>query len=544
MKGLGQLYTEYIPNDNRHKSTRSLFDKNTGSLSLSLKDIPFWYWDDRKHDYLYQKLNGFCCFNHIIGLPKKHGIELPLFPYEMEVYNALFNNSYANKNNDMKRYKHVWIKKATGMGITEFVIRLMIYLPLAFPDSFKNSQMAIVTGINMITAKRIMQRMKNLFYNILRINFDTNDRVITINDCVIEAYPAVNPDSYRALDNPSFFFMDEFDFFPESLSTDVMDAVERYFAKSNPYVILNSTPNKPGGLLERIEKQDEDECLYKRLFLLANKGMGYIYSDVDMELAKQSDSFAREYLGEYRGLKGNLFSVELLNYATSVISSLDIISNNNQFQRTLKHDEGELKVYDVVSNPRFSGLGYDTSIGVDPAFNSSNFAFIVTKRIQNIVYVVKELELFSPTHEEAIEVTKDLMYNYYPTYNPKVYVDSSGVSFIRSLKKEIGEPDDYHDMNQENLNESILSPNGIIVCPIPFNKYSDRMNYHLKRLFELGMIRYSTDITPALHVGLSTASYDEDKNRFDKKKMSKSDVYDACRLAMINYNIGNLKVIY
>jgi hypothetical protein len=36
---------------------------------------PFWIWDKYQHKLEDIKTNGDCCFNHIIGLPTKEGIE-------------------------------------------------------------------------------------------------------------------------------------------------------------------------------------------------------------------------------------------------------------------------------------------------------------------------------------------------------------------------------------------------------------------------------------------------------------------------------------
>ena len=57
-------------------------------------------------------------FNHAIGLPKKDGVAYPLFDYEQMLYDTLESN------------KHVWIKKSTGLGITEFILRYMLWLCL------------------------------------------------------------------------------------------------------------------------------------------------------------------------------------------------------------------------------------------------------------------------------------------------------------------------------------------------------------------------------------------------------------------------------
>ena len=43
-----------------------------------------------------------------------------------------------------------------------------------------------------------------------------------------------------------------------------------------------STPNAPEGLFERIEKEHESTCLYRRLFLNYTVGLGRIYSEVEI----------------------------------------------------------------------------------------------------------------------------------------------------------------------------------------------------------------------------------------------------------------------
>jgi hypothetical protein len=62
--------------------------------------------------------------------------------------------------------------------------------------------------------------------------------------------------------------LDENDFFPSGQQQDARDVSERYNAKSNPYIAMLSTPNAAGGLFERIEKEAEGTCLYRRIFLI------------------------------------------------------------------------------------------------------------------------------------------------------------------------------------------------------------------------------------------------------------------------------------
>ena len=66
--------------------------------------------------------------------------------------------------------------------------------------------------------------------------------------------------------NPKFILLDECDFFPEHLQEEVRHVAERYIAKSDPFICMVSTPNALGGLLERIEKEPVDSCIYKKLF--------------------------------------------------------------------------------------------------------------------------------------------------------------------------------------------------------------------------------------------------------------------------------------
>jgi hypothetical protein len=83
--------------------------------------------------------------------------------------------------------------------------------------------------------------------------FDTKETVIELNGVNIEAFPSHHLDAMRGLPNVSFILLDEADFFPPGQQADARDVSERYIAKSNPYIVMVSTPNAPDGLFERIE---------------------------------------------------------------------------------------------------------------------------------------------------------------------------------------------------------------------------------------------------------------------------------------------------
>lgn len=101
-----------------------------------------------------QSNQGACCFNHTIGLPKRDNVDKPLFD------SLLVPDSYHPWGYTFK-HKHLWVK-ATELGVTEFMLRLMAWLCLC-NDDYRNSQMYIVTAPNQDIAIKFIKRMKGLF---------------------------------------------------------------------------------------------------------------------------------------------------------------------------------------------------------------------------------------------------------------------------------------------------------------------------------------------------------------------------------------------
>jgi hypothetical protein len=282
--------------------------KNDEKLSV-LKGLPFYCnWEFRPRP---KNESSFCCFNHKIGLPRKDGIEYPLFDYEFQLFNALTN------------HKYVWVKKASGLGVTEFMLRYMAWLATR-DNTYRNTQFPIVCGPNQDIAIKLIKRLKLMFES-LSIYFATKETVIELNGCTIEAFPSNHLDAYRSLVSPKFILCDESDFFRESDQQDVRNVSERYIAKSNPWIVMVSTPNAPGQLFETIER--EKNCLYHRIFMDYTYGLGKIYSTKEIAIAKTSPSFEREYNLKYLGNIGNLIPYQDVDAA---IEEYDLPSDNNR----------------------------------------------------------------------------------------------------------------------------------------------------------------------------------------------------------------------
>jgi hypothetical protein len=78
--------------DLKKKVTLETTQQQQSRLFQILQNKPFWIWNIEEHKLEDIKTNGNCCFNHIIGLPTKEGVEKPIFDYEKILYDALLNN--------------------------------------------------------------------------------------------------------------------------------------------------------------------------------------------------------------------------------------------------------------------------------------------------------------------------------------------------------------------------------------------------------------------------------------------------------------------
>jgi hypothetical protein len=193
------------------------------------------------------------------------------------------------------------------------------------------------------------------------------------------------------LPNVSFILLDEADFFPPGQQQDARDVSERYIAKSNPHIVMVSTPNAPDGLFERIEKESEDTwedtCLYKRIFLDYTYGIGKIYTAEEIEKAKQSPSFEREYNLKYLGRIGNVFHTKDIEAA---------IEKGRQYNP----DD---------FNPHYFA---SRSMGIDPAWGSSAFGIVVTQWIDNHIQILHAEEYHRPDYNEMLSTVYSLMSKY------------------------------------------------------------------------------------------------------------------------------------
>ena len=358
------------------KTTKEKIDILKGKSIKTQTNIPKKFWCNNVSN-----LNGStCCFNHYVGLPLKNKIPYPIFKYETDLLQTL-----ENKN-------RIWVKKSTGIGLTEIVLRWIAFKALT--EDWNNSQVVIITGPRLELSVTLINRMKKLFDTKL---FDSKETVIELNGCRIEAFPSHHLDSARGLPNVKVMFLDECDFFMKKEQENALAICERYLAKGNPYIVLASTPNLPGGLFESIEKNPN--TLYEKIFLLYEIGLGKIYSREEIELAKLSPSFEQEYNGKYGHGIGNIFPYQLLNKIT---------------------EEYELSL----------GNGQKL-LTVDPAFGSSKFAIAGFEKTDDMIYIKEAVQFERPSPSAML----DLVSRKAKDFNDLVLVDSAHPGLIRDLKE-------------------------------------------------------------------------------------------------------------
>jgi hypothetical protein len=392
------------------------------NLLLKLRGKPFWLWDSIAHKEKHRIQKGNCCFNHIIGLPKKDGIEKPFFAYEKMLYLGLLEPGYINSLTGRPgpaykfKLKHLWVKKATGLGVTEFMLRFMAWLCLR-NDDYRNSQMVIVTGPNQELAIKLIKRIKALF-ELHNISYDSKETVIDLNGCSIEAYPSNHIDAFRSLTNPKFILIDEADFMPKFQQEDIRLVAERYIAKSYPFIVMVSTPNAPGGLFEKIEKEPFDTCIYKKLFLDYTYGLDKIYSKEEIDKARMSPSFEREYCLKYQGLVGNVFSHSSIELCQKIEYNPDNI------------------------NPKAK-----KSIGLDPSFGSSSFRVVATQLVDGKIQVIHAEEYARPNFSDMINVVWKLKQQCGHVTN--IFCDAANPEVWQALKKEFNEPYSWKYMKEQ-----------------------------------------------------------------------------------------------
>lgn len=350
-------------------------------------------------------------FNEKIGMPLnvKTKLHTKIYQYEDDLIE------------DILKHKMVWVKKATGLGITEIVNRFIAWM-CTKDDSFRDNQIdvsvVIFTGTRTRLAVQIIDRIKGLFKDYI---FEERETIGYINGAKIESFPSSSTETARGL-SPFIVFVDEGDFFEKNEQEEARTTAERYIIKTHPYIIFVSTPNLPGGLFERME--NESPSMYHKVFLPYTIGLrDGMYTISEIEEGKKSPSFEREYNLQYGVGVGDIFP------------SLSIDQITEDYDLTLK------------DGPKL--------ITVDPAYGSSNFAIMGFEQLDNIIYIKDSIEEARPSPNTMMEKLISLSKKY---NNCLMIVDSAHPGLIRDLQdRGINVQSFKFGAMAEDNNQSIIS---------------------------------------------------------------------------------------
>jgi len=493
------------------------------------KGLPFYIWNRAEHIKRHAETNGLCCFNHAlpVGMPKKNGQLMPLFPYEQTIYDALM--MVKNEKEDIQKDKHVYVLKAVGLGVTEFCLRWIAWMCLR-NNELKGTQIVIITAPSILIATGLIKRMKALFPN---VSFAEKETDVTLNGVTIRAFPShTGLDSARGLEKPSIILIDESDFAPVSLVEDIREIAERYISKSNPYIILVSTPNAPEGLMEQISKEPEDTCIYKRLYLDYTVGVGLIYSDADIAASRASPSWRREMELSFIGLEGDVFS------HASIQSAID----NELLLQSFMHPS--------VRNIDPIAPSYQKAAGVDAAFGgSSKFAVCVVQLVppgqhgpNPLLQVIHSQEDSRPDFDEKI----DELVRMKKTWGiSKFFIDSANPEVIASLKTGIGERPDFEtqitrlkSVHRYVRDDPVRNlPRFMNVIPVSFASEGRSALSRTRIMLDRGWLAIDPSRHHKLLVALRTAKA-SDSMLLDKSVTSHDDLLDSLRLALLNWSVS------
>jgi Terminase RNaseH-like domain len=250
--------------------------------------------------------------------------------------------------------------------------------------------------------------------------------------------------------------------------------------------------------------------LVQKGFLDYTYGISKIYTAEELEKAKQSPSFEREYNLKYLGKIGNVFHTKEIESA---------IEKGRKY------------------NPDAIGSSYFTSksMGIDPAYGSSAFGIVITQWVDNHIQILHAEEYHRPDYNEMLSVVYRLISKYDVD---KVYIDGANPSFIRSLKLQIGEDADYDKViaryRAEKLGDNWSRDMKIV--PVNFNSDNKAMLGHCKMILE--QVPRKIAINPEKFDKLITAlrtAVDID-GTLDKESTSYNDIFDAFRLALKFYH--------
>jgi hypothetical protein len=519
-------------------------------LLQQVRNKPFFDWFAKDHKQILNAnatIGRKCyCFNCQFGWPtKKNGKKYPLFDYELQVFRALAEPSFINarkateeddrwyeeqkklieemttskKGNITNTYQkllkerharlthkhkenHLAILKSSGLGLSTFMVRWIAWNCMK-DDKWKGTDVVILTGPRQSLSNDLIGMLKSLFLS-FGITFDTSVSTLILNGVRIRAFPSDHLSAARGIPSVSMVYCDEASWFSPQSQKEVTDLIERYAGKNQSTIVLTSTPNKVGDLMHTILSTPFEQSFYKVMRLSWHWGLNKVYSDKDIEIAKKSSSFEREFNLSFNSPSGNCFSH----------SSID------------KAVELSKKYPDTIN------MAASHSLGCDPGFGSSSFALVCLEYSDSIIKVV-----YAKTFERSSY--NDMLQEIWNIRNmvgslDNVYIDMANTEFVKDVKEDMGDNTDWQYIHETLLKykkmKSARVEDVMKVVPVSFREDGASMLVHVKNLLdhEDGLIAINPKYIQLITALKGAVSVEY---KIVKSESPLNDLTDAFRLA-------------
>src|SRR4029078_92420 len=188
----------------------------------------------------------------------------------------------------------------------------------------------------------------------------------------------------------------------------------RYEEKSNCTTIMVSTPNRPGGLFETIEKDPNSK--YHKIVLDYTVGLDKIFDRKEIEKKKNEPEFLREYMGQYLGRVGNVF-------LPSQIQNCIDLGNEYSINKI------PVSLYTLKS------------IGIDPGFSSSATGIVVLEHIkdEDKIRVIESYLIEKGDPNQIVNLCWSI-WKKHGFMNNLFFIDGSNRAMVNLLKIKCDEP--------------------------------------------------------------------------------------------------------
>jgi hypothetical protein len=319
----------------------------------------------------------------------------------------------------------------------------------------------------------------------------------------IKIFPSRNVKDLRGYTDVAYIFVDESDYFEASINNELLHSLTAYEEKSKATTILASTPNRPDGLFQSIEKDPNSK--YHKIVLTYEVGLDKIYDRAEIEKKKQEVEFDREYRGFYLGRVGNVFTKPQIETC---------IELGQQYST----NKIPLSLYTLKS------------VGIDPGFSSSSTGIVILEHIKDndkhVIRVVDSILLDKPDPNAVVNLCWEI-YSKNNYMNTAFFIDGSNAAMTNLLKIKFGESLHWQQIKDFGKNSNVK------IRPISFNSEHRNMLSNLHAVVSKGYLaipeKYNQLIT-----SLRTAYATE--LDLDKKATSYDDLLDALRLGLKAYN--------